>query len=65
MPTNEIEEKLKQAGVNYEFHRYDTKHAFANPKSDTRGLEPLKYNADAAKLAWDRTIEFLKKYING
>ena len=61
---DQLEEKLKQAGVNYEFHRYDTKHAFANPKSDTRGLEPLKYNADAAKLAWDRTIQFLKKYIN-
>ena len=62
---DQLEEKLKQAGVNYEFHRYDTKHAFANPKSDARGLAPLKYNADAAKLAWDRTIEFLKKYING
>jgi carboxymethylenebutenolidase len=61
---DQLEEKLKQAGVNYEFHRYDTKHAFANPKSDTRGLEPLKYNAQAAQLAWDRTIEFLQKYIN-
>ena len=61
---DQLEEKLKQAGVNYEFHRYDTKHAFANPKSDTRGLEPLKYNAEAAQLAWDRTLHFLKQYIN-
>lgn len=61
---DQLEEKLKQAGVNYEFHRYDTKHAFANPKSDTRGLGPLKYNAQAAQLAWDRTIEFLQKNIN-
>ena len=61
---DQLEEKLKQAGVSYEFHRYDTKHAFANPKSDTRGLEPLKYNAQAAQLAWDRTIEFLQKNIN-
>ena len=61
---DQLEQKLKQAGVNYEFHRYDTKHAFANPKSDTRGLAPLKYNAEAAQLAWDRTIQFLQKYIN-
>jgi carboxymethylenebutenolidase len=59
-----LEEKLKQAGVNYEFHRYDTKHAFANPKADTRGLAPLKYNAEAEKLAWERTLCFLQKYIN-
>lgn len=58
---DQLEEKLKSAGVNYEFHRYDTKHAFANPKSDSRGLPPLKYNAQAAQLAWDRTFEFLKK----
>ena len=58
-----LEEKLKHAGVNYEFHRYDTKHAFANPKSDSRGMPPLKYDADAAKLAWDRTLDFLKKHL--
>lgn len=61
---DQLEEKLKQAGVHYEFHRYDTKHAFANPRSDTRGLEPLKYNAEAAQLAWDRTIDFLKKHLD-
>jgi len=61
---DQLEEKLKEAGVNYEFHRYDTKHAFANPKSETRGLPPLKYNAEAAKLAWERTLNFLQKYIN-
>jgi len=60
---DQLEEKLKQAGVKYEFHRYDTKHAFANPKSDSRGMPPLKYDADAAKLAWDRTLDFLKKHL--
>lgn len=58
---DQLEEKLKAAGANIEFYRYDTKHAFANPKSDVRGLPPLKYNAEAAQLAWDRTFEFLKK----
>jgi carboxymethylenebutenolidase len=61
---DQLEEKLKQAGVHYEFHRYDTKHAFANPKSDTRGVSPLKYSAEAAQLAWERTLNFLNKYIN-
>jgi carboxymethylenebutenolidase len=61
---DQLEQKLKQAGVNYEFHHYDTKHAFANPKSDARGLTPLKYNAEAAQLAWDRTLDFLQKTMN-
>ncbi|BDT76943.1 carboxymethylenebutenolidase [Polynucleobacter yangtzensis] len=61
---DQLEEKLKQAGVHYDFHRYDTKHAFANPKSDVRGLPPLKYSAEAAQLAWERTLNFLNKYIN-
>ena len=61
---DQLEQKLKQAGVDYEFHRYDTKHAFANPKSDARGLAPLKYNAEAAQLAWERTLNFIQKNIN-
>jgi len=58
---DQLEEKLKQANCHYEFHRYDAKHGFANPKSAVRGMPPLEYKADAAKLAWDRTLEFLKK----
>ena len=61
---DQLEEKLKEAGVNYEFHRYDAKHAFANPKSEIRGLKPLEFNAEAAQLAWDRTMEFLHHHIN-
>jgi carboxymethylenebutenolidase len=51
--------KFNDAGVSHEFYRYDAKHAFANPKSDARGMPPLQYNAEAAKLAWDRTLGFL------
>lgn len=57
---DQLEEKLKAAGVTYDFQRYDTKHAFANPKSDSRGLPPLQYNSAAAELAWERTLTFLK-----
>jgi len=53
-----LEEKLKQAGVDYEFHRYDAKHAFANEEADSKNLPVLGYNPDAAELAWQRTISF-------
>ena len=57
---NQLEEKFKVAGVTYDFQRYEAKHAFANPKSDSRGLPPLQYSPAAAELAWDRTMTFLK-----
>jgi carboxymethylenebutenolidase len=57
---DQLEEKLKAAGVSYDFERYDAKHAFANPKSDARGLPPLQYKPAAADLAWERTMSFLK-----
>ncbi|OZA00389.1 MAG: carboxymethylenebutenolidase [Polynucleobacter sp. 24-46-87] len=60
---DQLEEKLKQAGVNYDFERYDAKHAFANPKSEQRNMPPLQYNPVAAQLAWQRTLDFLKKNI--
>ena len=61
---DQLEEKLKQSGVDYDFQRYDAKHAFANPKSETRGLPPLQYNPEAAKLAWERTLEFLRIHLS-
>ena len=57
---DQLEEKLKAAGAKYDFQRYDAKHAFANPKSDSRGLPPLQYNPVASDLAWERTMTFLK-----
>ena len=61
---DQLEEKLKAAGVTYDFQRYDAKHAFANPKSDSRGLPPLQYNSAAAELAWERTMTFLKNTLS-
>ena len=61
---DQLEDKLKSAGVTYDFQRYDAKHAFANPKSDSRGLPPLQYNPAAADLAWDRTMTFLNNALN-
>lgn len=56
-----LERKLKAAEVNYEFFRYDAKHAFANEEADSKNLPPLGYSASAAKLAWQRTMDFLQK----
>ena len=51
-----FEEALKKASVNYKIFMYEgAKHAFNNDMSAER------YNKDAAQLAWQRTISFLKE----
>lgn len=48
-------EALDTAGVSYEMHMYDgVNHAFHNDTSAAR------YDAEAAELAWARTIDFLR-----
>ncbi len=52
------EEALKKAGVPHEIHMYEgVNHAFNNDTSGER------YNEQAAKLAWTRTVEFLRQYL--
>jgi carboxymethylenebutenolidase len=58
---DELEKKLREANVKFEFHRYNAKHAFANETADTKKLDMLKYDPKAAELAWQRTMEFLAK----
>ena len=54
----DYEEALKMNGKNYEFYMYEgVNHAFHNDTSAAR------YNEIAAKLAWQRSIDFLKKYL--
>ena len=58
-----LEAKLKAAGVSTDFHRYDAQHAFFN-ETQTEGrklLPALGYDAGAAKLAWQRTLDFLAR----
>jgi carboxymethylenebutenolidase len=53
------EEALKKAGVKYELYMYEgVNHAFHNDTAPTR------YNEAAAKLAWQRTIEFFDKHLD-
>ncbi|HVP80185.1 MAG TPA: dienelactone hydrolase family protein [Thermodesulfobacteriota bacterium] len=50
------EEALKKASVDYKVYMYEgAQHAF---NDDTN---PARYNKEAAQLAWQRTISFLKK----
>jgi carboxymethylenebutenolidase len=58
-----LEKKLREANVKFEFHRYDCKHAFANETADQKKLDMLKYDPKAAELAWQRTMDFLGKYL--
>jgi carboxymethylenebutenolidase len=52
------EEALKQHKINYELYMYEgVNHAFHN---DTAGQ---RYNEAAAKLAWERTIDFFGKHL--
>ena len=53
------EEALKNNKVSYELYMYEgANHAFHN---DTA---PSRYNETAAKLAWQRTIDFFGKYLS-
>jgi carboxymethylenebutenolidase len=50
------DDALKKASVQHEAYIYEgAQHAFNNDTS------PARYNADAAKLAWSRSVEFFKK----
>jgi carboxymethylenebutenolidase len=53
-----LEGQLRAAGKQVEFHTYaNTQHAFFN---DTR---PEVYNAEAARLSWERTLAFYRQHL--
>jgi len=51
---NLLEKDLQSAKIPYELYRYDAQHAFFNE------LRPEVYDAASSKLAWERTLSFLK-----
>ena len=61
---DELEKKLDAAGVDYTFHRYLAKHAFANETADEKNLDFLKYDPVAAEKAWERTLAFLDEKLS-
>ncbi len=55
-----LEKKLRDAGVQYEFHRYNAKHGFYNTgKPGQGGLG--HYHPEHAETAWRRTVEFFER----
>ena len=61
---DELEKKLRAAGVKFEFHRYKAQHAFANETAVGPNKLPIvEYNPEAAKLAWQRTLDFLGQHL--
>jgi len=54
---NALESALKQSQSQFELYRYDADHAFMNE------ARPEVYDSASAKLAWDRTITFLRKHL--
>lgn len=52
------EEALKKNNITYELYKYEgVNHAFHNDTAPTR------YNEAAAKMAWQRTLDFFAKYL--
>jgi carboxymethylenebutenolidase len=51
-----LEARLKKGRVAYEIYRYQADHAFGNETGD-------HYDPEAAKLAWQRTFDFLEKHL--
>jgi len=60
---DELEKKLREARVQFEFHRYNAKHAFANETADSKNLPIIKYDPAAAKIAWGRSMEFFARHL--
>lgn len=56
---DQLEDKLSEAGVDLEFHRYLAHHAFANETAvGDKRLPVTQYDAFWAQQAWDRTLRF-------
>ena len=51
---NDLEAALRQSQSQFEIYRYAAQHAFMNE------ARPQVYDPASAKLAWDRTLKFLK-----
>jgi len=53
----EIQKKIRAAGGHMDLYVYDAGHAFM------RETDPSKYDAASAKVAWERTLDFLRKHL--
>jgi carboxymethylenebutenolidase len=59
-----LEGKLREAGTDFEFHRYLAHHAFANDTAQGPGRIPAtQFDAVWAQQAWDRTLRFFGRHL--
>jgi carboxymethylenebutenolidase len=59
-----LEQKLRAAGVAFEFHRYPAMHAFANETQVGANRLPItEYQPEAAATAWQRTLGFWGRHL--
>ena len=59
-----LQEKLREAGVRFDFHRYLARHAFANETAVGPGRIPAtQYDPVWSQQAWDRTFSFFGRWL--
>jgi carboxymethylenebutenolidase len=60
----ELEIKLREAGVDFDFHRYLARHAFGNEEAVGPGrIATTQYDPVWAQQAWDRTFTFFGQHL--
>jgi carboxymethylenebutenolidase len=61
---DQLQDKLRDARVNFDFHRYLARHAFANETAVGPGRLPAtQYDPVWAQRAWDRTFSFFGHWL--
>jgi carboxymethylenebutenolidase len=61
---DQLEARLREAGVRFDFHRYLAHHAFANETAvGPRRIPATQYDSVWAQQAWDRTFSFLGRWL--
>jgi carboxymethylenebutenolidase len=59
-----LQDKLREAGVAFDFHRYLAHHAFANETAVGPGRIPqTQYDPVWSQQAWDRTFSFFGRWL--
>jgi carboxymethylenebutenolidase len=62
---DKLQDKLREAGVTFEFHRYLAHHGFANETAVGPGRIPAtQYDPAWSQQAWDRTFRFFGSRLN-
>jgi carboxymethylenebutenolidase len=61
---DQLQDKLRAADVNFEFHRYLAHHAFANETAVGPGRIPaIQYDPVWSQQAWDRSFRFFGRWL--